>query len=179
MSTARADLLDLVIAEVAEHGLGDRSLRDIAAAIGSSHRMLLYHFGSRQALVASIVHATEQRQRDLMGRLAEQTVDPRELVLTLWDHLASEQMRPFVRLFFETLAATSAEDPSVTESWVEEGERVAAALGVDFDALDVRLGTAVTRGLLIDVLATGDTEAATAALRRFVERWPFAMRPNR
>ncbi|MEZ5140174.1 MAG: hypothetical protein R2711_15805 [Acidimicrobiales bacterium] len=46
-STARRELLDRVLAHVAEQGLSDRSLRDLATAVGTSHRMLLYHFGSR------------------------------------------------------------------------------------------------------------------------------------
>ena len=63
---ARAELLDRVVADVAEHGLTDRSLRDIAAAVGTSHRMLLYHFGSRQGLVAAIVQSVEAAQRQLL-----------------------------------------------------------------------------------------------------------------
>jgi hypothetical protein len=35
----------------------------------------------------------------------------------------------------------------------------------------VRIGIAVVRGLLIDVLSTGDVDTATASLERFLARW--------
>ena len=42
------------------------------------------------------------------------------------------------------------------------------------DPVEIRLGVAVTRGLLIDVLATGDATAATESLERFLEMWEAA-----
>ncbi|MGV0800037.1 helix-turn-helix domain-containing protein, partial [Mycolicibacterium elephantis] len=47
----RQELLDAMVAEFARAGIGDRSLREVAAAIGTSHRMLLHHFGSRDELL--------------------------------------------------------------------------------------------------------------------------------
>lgn len=38
-----------------EHGLIGLTLRPLAAAIGTSDRMLIYHFGSRDALIAEVV----------------------------------------------------------------------------------------------------------------------------
>ena len=47
------------IGHVVDHfvtdGLGDLSLRKIAAAVGTSHRMLLYHFGSKNGLLLEVV----------------------------------------------------------------------------------------------------------------------------
>ena len=40
---------------VAEHGVGDLSLRGLAAALGTSHRMLSYHFGSREGLLIEVI----------------------------------------------------------------------------------------------------------------------------
>ena len=47
----------------------DLSLRSLAAALGTSHRMLIHHFGSKEGLWVEIVRAVEQRQRDLLGDL--------------------------------------------------------------------------------------------------------------
>jgi AcrR family transcriptional regulator len=156
-----------VITDVAVHGLADRSLRDVAAAVGSSHRMLNYHFGSRPQLVAAIVFEIEARQRQLLLELAEVAASPADLVLMLWDRLIDPAMLPYVRLFFECVATAPGHD--LTDPWLQTGETAAAVAGATSDAVDLRLGVAVTRGLLIDVIATGDTTAATAALRRFVE----------
>ena len=44
----RENLLPLLAAYVLEHGLAGLSLRPLAAAAGTSDRMLLYHFASKQ-----------------------------------------------------------------------------------------------------------------------------------
>jgi AcrR family transcriptional regulator len=51
----REELLDLVTDHVLEHGLIGLTLRPLAAAIGTSDRMLIYHFGNRDALVSAVV----------------------------------------------------------------------------------------------------------------------------
>ena len=55
MNDARTRLLERIVADVGANGLGDRSLRDLAVAVGSSHRMLHYHFGSRAGVVTALV----------------------------------------------------------------------------------------------------------------------------
>jgi AcrR family transcriptional regulator len=57
----RDELLDLVTDHVLEHGLIGLTLRPVAAAVGTSDRMLLYHFGSRDGLVTAVVTRTEDR----------------------------------------------------------------------------------------------------------------------
>ena len=60
---ARDRLLDRVIAFAAVDGISGRSLREIARGAGTSPRMLLYHFGSREGLLAAIVAAIAPRPR--------------------------------------------------------------------------------------------------------------------
>jgi AcrR family transcriptional regulator len=56
----RAELLEKVTGYVLQHGLIGLSLRPVAAAVGTSDRMLIYHFASRDALVSAVVaRATE------------------------------------------------------------------------------------------------------------------------
>ena len=66
---ARERLLDAAIAHFAAHGIGETSLRGLAEAIGTSHRMLIYHFGSRDGLLAAVVDRVEQVQRDALADL--------------------------------------------------------------------------------------------------------------
>lgn len=169
MSDARAALLERVIAEVAEHGLADRSLREIAESTGTSHRMLNYHFGSRGALVAAIVEITEERQRETLVRLAGEADSGADLILALWRQVSSAELRPFVRLFFECVGLTGGQ--GLTESWLDVAESVAERVGERYDPELTRLGVAVSRGLLVDVLATGSTDEADRAMGRFVDLW--------
>ncbi|HRC62101.1 MAG TPA: TetR/AcrR family transcriptional regulator [Dehalococcoidia bacterium] len=169
MDEARAQLLERVIAEVSANGLADRSLREIAAAVGSSHRMLHYHFGSRAGLVAAVVEAVEGAQRELLVELSREITDPVELSRELWLRTSTPELLPFVRLFFECVGLTGGQ--GLTDPWLMLGQEIGERIGVAVDMDEFRLGVAVTRGLLIDVLAAGDATEATRSFERFLELW--------
>ncbi len=175
MPSARDDLLDRVVDDVARRGIGDRSLRELAAAVGTSHRMLLYHFGSREGLVAAIVARVEHDQREVLRALVVETRDPSELVRRLWRQVSAPELRPFVRLFFEAAAFPASPTPGgedeLTAPWLTVAAEVAATAGIAVDAAELRLGVAVTRGLLVDLLASDDLEGTTASLERFIAMW--------
>src|SRR5947209_20370726 len=78
----RGQLLDTLVEDFAAGGVGDRSLRDIAAAVGTSHRMLLHHFGSRESLLVAIVEEVERRQ---MTVLPELPTTPADHFSAMWD----------------------------------------------------------------------------------------------
>ncbi len=59
--SARDELLEKVTDHVLEHGLIGLSLRPVAAAVGTSDRMLVYHFTSRDALVSAVVAEATER----------------------------------------------------------------------------------------------------------------------
>lgn len=163
----RQQLLDAVVEEVAVRGIGDRSLRDVAAAVGTSHRMLLHHFGSRDEMLLAIVEEVERRQRALLHQLPQ---DPAEATAVMWADLRRPELRPFERLFFECYArGVQGEQPfarmlpGAVEAWLTD----VAADSVD-PAL-MRLGLAVARGLLLDLVATQDDEGVDAAAKAFVD----------
>ncbi|MBD2841401.1 TetR/AcrR family transcriptional regulator [Erythrobacter rubeus] len=54
-SLSRETLLPKLAAHVLEHGLGGASLRPLAKAAGTSDRMLIYHFGNKEQLVADLL----------------------------------------------------------------------------------------------------------------------------
>src|SRR5262245_4465145 len=126
-TVSRDTLLAKVLAFAAHEGDADRSLREIAAGVGTSHRMLLYHFGSREGLLAAIVGAIEARQRAAMAELAETARTPGELMMGLWERVSSAELRPFVRLFFEVFALATRGAPgtgpllaSLTTAWLDD-----------------------------------------------------------
>jgi AcrR family transcriptional regulator len=57
----REDLLERATDYVLAHGLIGLSLRPLAAEIGTSDRMLIYHFATRDALVSAVVARTNER----------------------------------------------------------------------------------------------------------------------
>jgi AcrR family transcriptional regulator len=163
----RQALLDALVEEFALRGIGDRSLRDVAAAVDTSHRMLLHHFGSRDELLLAIVDEVERRQIALMHELPE---DPADAIAAMWANLRRPELRPFERLFFECYArGVQGEQPfarllpGAVHSWLDD----AAARTVD--PAMMRLGLAVARGLLLDLVATDDRDGVDAAAAAFVE----------
>jgi AcrR family transcriptional regulator len=176
----RARLLAAAVAYASEHGLSDRSLRELAAGIGTSHRMLIYHFGSRNGVLAAIVRAVEDDQRAFMADVAAPggSVDLANVIRMMWRHFADPSLRNSERLFFEiyTQALLGREGTEgfldgIVDDWVQASVALAANLGLDASraAADARLGVAVMRGLLLDLLATEDAAGTSAALERFIE----------
>jgi hypothetical protein len=103
------------------------------------------------------------------------------LVRRQWDQLSDPVLRPFVSLFFEVLAYAIHGRPGtdgfleqLTAPWLELGADVSDRLGIDARHDELLLGVAVVRGLLIEVLATGDVARPRAALERFLEMWERA-----
>ena len=164
----RQRLLDAVIAYVAEHGISDLSLRELAAAVGTSHRMLIHHFGSKDGLRVAVVQEVEARQREL-AREPDLSVPLDEAMRAFWRHISRPELWGNERLFFELYGqALQGRQPEfldgIVDSWVEPATRILAAYGVEHPAAVARLGVAVTRGLLLDLLATEDREAVDAAM---------------
>lgn len=171
-------MLDLAMEYVAEYGMSDLSLRDLAAAIGSSHRMLIYHFSSRAGLVAAIVERMERQQQEVLAQLVAECVSPTELVERQWVGLIDPALAPFERLFFEVLShalhgrqGTEGFLDGMTAPWLDVGGEIAVGLGEHVTRDELLLGVAVVRGLLLEVLASGDATAPTAAMHRFLEMW--------
>jgi AcrR family transcriptional regulator len=178
VSSARQELLARAIAYVAANGMVDVSLRALAAGIGTSHRMLIYHFGSREGLVAAIVGSIEAQQRTVLEELSRDATSPAGLVRSQWAQLTDPQVLPFVRLFFEVLVYASRGQPgtedflaNLTEPWIEVGAAVAERMGVKTSDAELRLGVAVSRGLLMDVVAGADVAVATESLERYLSMW--------
>jgi AcrR family transcriptional regulator len=166
----RRELLDALVDEFAGNGIGDRSLREVADAIGTSHRMLLHHFGSRGELLLAIVEEVERRQ---MAVLRDLPTDPAGGVATMWADVRRPELRPFERLFFECYARGAQGEqpyarmvPTAVDAWLAD---VDAMTGGQADPALARLGLAVIRGLLLDLVATDDDKGVDAAAQAFVD----------
>lgn len=172
----KQQLLDKAIDHMCEHGMSDTSLRGLAAALGTSHRMLLYHFGSKEELFVEVAIAMEQRQRRILaGILASQEGSLVDRARQFWIRLRSSDLAPFERLFFELYSQGLQGRPharrfldGVVDTWVEATTPALQATGLSYEDArsESRLGLAVVRGLLLDVLATGDVVAADQAFER-------------
>jgi AcrR family transcriptional regulator len=178
---ARRRLLDAVIEHFTAEGLADQSLRRIAEGIGSSHRMLLYHFGSKDGLLLEVVREVEARTQVRLVALGEDAVgETDQLIRRMWAYVADPALGDFERLFFALYGRALQGDESLrpllkddVQHWLDTNVTLSAPLGVPEDVArtHARLGLAVTRGLLLDLLATGDRAGVEAALEVFAQRY--------
>jgi AcrR family transcriptional regulator len=179
--SARARLLAAVIEHFTTEGLADQSLRRIAEAIGSSHRMLLYHFGSKDGLLLEVVRAVEARTQVRLAAFGEEAGGATdELIRRMWGSLSDPALGDFERLFFALYGRALQGDESIRpllkddiEHWLDANAALSAPLGVPEEVArtHARLGLAVTRGLLLDLLATGDRAGVEEALGVFADRY--------
>jgi AcrR family transcriptional regulator len=165
----RQELLDAVVEEFSMRGIGDRSLRDVAAAVDTSHRMLLHHFGSRNELLVAIVEEVERRQRAVSRELPS---GPAAAIAAMWADLRRPELRPFERLFFECYARGAQGEqpfarmlPGAVDAWLADP----ATTGSAVDPALMRLCLAVTRGLLLDLVATEDGDGVDAAADVYID----------
>lgn len=86
------------------HGLIGLSLRPLAAELGTSDRMLIYHFGSKDDLVAAVLDASNRRSVAFITAMPSAT-SRRQAVLDLWSTYAEhEQLRRCQRIYVEAAA---------------------------------------------------------------------------
>jgi AcrR family transcriptional regulator len=173
----RQDLLDRVVGHLQTSGLGDQSLRQIAEAVGTSHRMLVYHFGSREGLLAAVVGEVERRERAASERAMAGLDDPSLALERIWAAVSAPDRANEERLFYE-LAGQALQGRPGTETlleslitpWIEVGVEWSVAHGMSRADASVltRMDLAMVRGLLMDLLATDDRRSVNAAFRRYV-----------
>jgi len=174
-SARRQELLDLSYEYVLEHGVGDLSLRPLAAAINSSPRVLLFLFGSKAALVQALLARAREDELELLHRARAAGVDGSDVIAVaseLWGWLAAAEHRGLLMLWVEGYAR-SLIDPdgpwagfaaATVSDWLGVLGEVASGSGAG-DA-DPTLVLAVLRGALLDLLATADVERTTEAVTR-------------
>lgn len=167
----REELLGRAVAWFAEHGIGDTSLRTLATGIGTSHRMLIYHFGSREGLLAEVTRTVEARQRAVMAATYDTDLPPLEAAAKYWDETVEATLR-YGPLFFELAAhamqgkehAASLREELIA-SWLPQVTELCRALGIPDDQAEThaRLALGAARGLLLDLLVSGERDKVARA----------------
>jgi AcrR family transcriptional regulator len=167
----KAEILALATEYVLEHGLSDLSLRPLAAALGTSGRMLIYHFGSKDQLVLDILSEVRRRQ---YADLALATAD--DALRRYWVWACSEQGRRFLRLTHEIYGLSLREPERFGGFLASEAIEVLGAIEDSFRRAGVAapgarlLSTytfAMLRGLELDLLGTDDLARVQAAFDVF------------
>ncbi len=175
----KAVLLDAVVDYLCRTGIGDVSLRPLAKALGVSTYVLIYHFGSREGLLAEALESVEQRQRSMIAAWAEAKpgANTADLVERWWQWCSDPRHLPLMRLTIEATALEGTRSglprtlrARLVSEWVDllagalraEGRTAAQARA------EATLLNASLVGLALDLSATGDRRRVHAAARALI-----------
>jgi AcrR family transcriptional regulator len=167
----RQRLLEACTDYALDHGLPDR-LEPLAAAAGTSARMLIYHFGTRDGLLRAVLGHARQRQLETFSELLLGRPDePYTATLyRAWSTMTGPQGQPYLRMFGQLRESTEQQlwpdfRREATTDWLAPLEQGLRSIGRPDLAT---LVLAVIRGLLMDLDATGDTARTDQAFRDFL-----------
>lgn len=178
-SPRRTELLDAAYGYVLQHGITGTSLRPLAAAIGSSTRVLMFLFGTKDGLIRALLDRARIDEVEALRKLAPESQSLIAGVETLWNWLSSDLHRPLLLLWVESYSRSllDSDGPWVdfaretVQSWLnllaqcqseEERETPSAEI-------ERTLALAVLRGALLDLLATSDRSRSSAAVMHFAQ----------
>ncbi len=176
----RDDLLERIVDYVSKNGISDLQLRPLAETVKSSPRGLLYHFGSKEALITAVLERAAKRQRAIFETLPRNPDSYAETVRAAWSVMSRPQNEGLFRLFFEIygLALQDRERfpdflERAVEGWLSYLERPALRDG--YSDIDARAIATVLlagyRGFLLDLCATRERKR----LARAVDLWILAL----
>lgn len=169
----RDELLDAVVDYAVDHGFAALTWRPLAAALNVTPTTLVHRFGSKEGLV----QAVQQRLREqIIAETAQahgQSVDIYTYARRVWERVSDPARDGEFRLFF-AVYGQALQTPEVFGDFLDHviTEPLAAFAGADIRVGDARgtdlhpaatLLIAAIRGLLLDLLTTGDRARVEAA----------------
>jgi AcrR family transcriptional regulator len=153
------------------HGVAEISLRPLALQIGTSARLLIYHFGSRDGLIGAVMDEGHRRVQRSFSELML-VAGNKPVLRRFWDWTTDPRNSPYLRLMFE-VQMLAIQNPAAyahylkgtSSSWLA---LIEAALPPSVDRrARATLCAAVIDGLLLEFLSTGDLRRTSSALDIF------------
>jgi AcrR family transcriptional regulator len=172
----RAELLEAVVDYAVEYGFAELTWRPVAAALGVTTNTLVHHFGTKEQMFEAILGRLRERivvaTNDMLGERPGLATAAR----AVWTRTSDPRRGPEFRLFF-AVYGRALQAPHqfagflehVVADWMSS---LCEAQGPDVDpATATRTATlviATIRGLLLDLLATGDRDRVQDAAEAFL-----------
>jgi AcrR family transcriptional regulator len=177
-SARRAELLDLTMRYAAEHGIASLSLRPLAAALGTSSRMLVHYFGTKEELIGQALVAARPDIPALLRAHAQAGHTPARMAQRLWRELTTGgEQEPRTRLLLEVMALALTQ-PDLYRQYAVDAVRAwldplsDALHGAGLTARDARARATMLvsglRGLALDRYLTGDRQRTDDAARGLI-----------
>lgn len=177
----KPELLELIADEMARSGLGDLTLRPLAAALGVSTFTLSYHFGSKEQLLAEVLEHIESEQVEAIRRwVDDEGLDTiGQVVKRYWSWVEQPEHLSRIRLIAEAASLPRGAELLPTELrtrlvdvWVDEISRELRRHGVSprRATAEATVVSAALVGMVLDLLLTGDERRLRSAANVLAER---------
>ena len=159
------------------NGLASMALRPLAEAIGTSARMLIYHFGSKEALISEILVNAEHRALETLTGWIRQQNDPVSALEQFWLYLCSGDTEQFLRTAYEiwglALVHPGEFTPfleSAVSKWTTTLTQELQQVGLPEAQCEptATLIVAAIHGLVLNRLTTGNNAVAQQAFQQLV-----------
>ena len=175
MRDRKSQLIDSAIDYLLQNGLAGLSLRPLAAGVGTSARLLIFHFGSKEGLVGEVLTDVQERMRKSLAAIASSKSSlPGETPMKrCWRWASDKRNLPCLRLLYEA-HFIAVRTPGTYERYLNQSslnwiEFIASRLPESISsAAMATLCGAVFDGLIIELLSTGDLRRTTRALDDFI-----------
>ena len=167
----RNELLERSLAAFVQAGTLDLSLDELAKKVGSSKRMLIHYFGSREALEEAVMTRLEDRLRSRFSAKSPAGTPLHKVVAALWEQSTQPESRGVLQLVMDVnrrgwsgSERAKAFYRSQQQLWVDL-LRESGAGAKDVDTL-----LQLFQGAVLVYLMTGDREQGRRALERFTKQ---------
>ena len=175
MKERKSELLQAAIEYLLDNGLADLSLRPLAAKIGTSARLLVFHFKSKEGLIEDVLNEVQSRiQTSFVAVVSREPRRPVAPMKLFWQWATSAQNLPYLRLLYE-VHFIAMQKPRVYARYLQQTsfnwvDLIQSKLPDELrDKATATLCASVFDGLVIELLGTGDLRNTTRSLDLFVQ----------
>lgn len=175
MQSRKSQLEDAALKYLLDHGVAQLSLRPLAAYLGTSPRMLMFYFKSKEGLLQDLLGELQRRMLVSFREMAHSGKGAKSapLLKRFWAWATEKNNFPSVRLLYE-LNIIAAQNPAEYGGYLKKISAEWQATTLEFLSDSIRtqpMGTlciAVFDGLFIELMTTGDRARLTRAMDHFI-----------
>lgn len=175
---------------LARTGVIDTSLRALAAEMGTSARMLIYYFGSKENLILAVMNSLQDQnvpEPELYGTATEL----RQWCLDDWQRITRGDQRARLRILEQVFGAACGQNSPYARYTSETLAQLTRNAQLRMEAIGMprpvaetraRLALAAIQGLVIDFFTCDDPDRVDDTYRRMVDDLilaPFEPEPPR
>lgn len=168
----KEELLERCLAAAVELGSLDSSVSTLSRKVGTSGRMLIYHFGSKQELERQIIGLLEARLRDKLwsfqGASSEGANGLAQRLLEMWKHLTSPEMHGLLKLTMQLNQRAIQGDSEAQRFLEQESQKWIDSLLALTNDQPVALSLFhLFQGAILDFLTTGNAQRGQQTIKAF------------